>query len=97
MSHCGTAAAGRADLAKRRAGRSAAAYRSSMCSTAEDGRPRPEADAAALDRLGSAIDELAGAAGDPQGPATAERLARVWGMLAELDPELARRMAGYDG
>ena len=52
-----------------------------------------------LARLGQAIDDLAaeskaqaraGAAGD-----VADRLAGAWAMLAELDPELARRLAGY--
>jgi hypothetical protein len=52
-----------------------------------------------LDRLGEAIDGLADAAGagaaSPQ--ELAGRLAEVWEMVAELDPELARRLAGYDG
>ncbi len=52
-----------------------------------------------LARLGQAIDDLAdesreqaraGAAGD-----VTDRLADAWAMLAELDPELARRLAGY--
>jgi hypothetical protein len=60
-----------------------------MCSTTGD----------RLARLGQAIDDLAaaskeqtrtGAPGD-----VADRLASVWAMLAELDPELARRLAGY--
>jgi hypothetical protein len=50
--------------------------------------------------IGEAIDKLAadydaagktGQAGD-----IAERLARLWVMLSELDPELARRLPGYD-
>jgi hypothetical protein len=58
-----------------------------------------------LVRIGSAIDELAaeaaaaGAAGACQsGPAgdIADRLARLWAMVADLDPELARRLPGYD-
>jgi hypothetical protein len=55
-----------------------------------------------LARLGRAIDELADAAAaqDPMVPEAAvpdlaARLARVWQMVAELDPELARRLAGY--
>ena len=50
------------------------------------------------DRLGEAIDELADAArADAAGAQElAERLAKVWEMVAELDPELARRAAGYD-
>jgi ABC-type transporter Mla subunit MlaD len=51
-----------------------------------------------LDRLGDAIDELADAArGEAaSAPELAGRLAEVWEMVAELDPELARRLAGYD-
>jgi hypothetical protein len=56
-----------------------------------------------LATVGSAIDELAaeaataaragqsGHAGD-----IADRLARLWAMVADLDPELARRLPGYD-
>lgn len=62
-----------------------------MCSIAGGaGEGEPGADA--LDRLGAAIDELAAAAGDED---ITEQLARVWGMLAALDPELARCLAGY--
>jgi hypothetical protein len=51
-----------------------------------------------LGRLGEAIEQLADAA---QGDAAssqelAGRLAEVWEMVAELHPELARRLAGYD-
>jgi hypothetical protein len=58
----------------------------------------PPSSAAALDRLGAAIEELA-AAQCPAGGAAdfAERLARLWEMVADLDPELARRLAGYGG
>jgi hypothetical protein len=51
-----------------------------------------------LDRLGEAIDELADVArADAASPQElAGRLAEVWEMVAELDPELARRLAGYD-
>jgi hypothetical protein len=51
-----------------------------------------------LDRLGRAIDELAAAAQarDATVQDVAARLARVWEMVADLDPELARRLAGYD-
>jgi hypothetical protein len=71
-----------------------------MCSIAGDGiadagelSPHP----AALDRLGAAIEELAAAA---QAPGTevqdvTARLARLWAMVADLDPELARRLAEY--
>jgi hypothetical protein len=61
-----------------------------MCSTRE----------ARLARLRAAIDEVALAArADPAGHADpeelAERLAGLWAMIAELDPELARRLRGY--
>jgi hypothetical protein len=56
-----------------------------------------------LGRLGEAIEELADAAraDAAQGDAAsaqelAGKLAEVWEMVAELDPELARRLAGYD-
>jgi hypothetical protein len=59
-----------------------------MCSTA--GR---------LTRICRAIEELAGqpAAGRGGGAADdmAVRLAAIWTMIAEADPELARRVAGY--
>jgi hypothetical protein len=50
-----------------------------------------------LDRLGRAIDEVADAARgrDASTQELAGRLARVWDMVAELDPELARRIADY--
>jgi hypothetical protein len=51
-----------------------------------------------VDRLGRAIDELADAAqgGNASTQDVATRLAQVWDMVADLDPELARRLAGYD-
>jgi hypothetical protein len=68
-----------------RAGRSPG-YRSSVCST-----PEPS-----LDDLTRAIDELAAAsrAGTAPGDLN-ERIARLWGMVADLDPELARRLSRY--
>ncbi len=62
-----------------------------MCST-----PDPR-----LDRIGSAIDELAAAAaevaaGGTEDPgALAGRLAEIWAMVADLDPALAKRLRGY--
>ncbi|HET9898740.1 MAG TPA: hypothetical protein VFQ44_27780 [Streptosporangiaceae bacterium] len=47
--------------------------------------------------IGQAIDDLAGKAGahpvdtDP----LLTKLAELWTLLAELDPEVARRLAGY--
>jgi hypothetical protein len=72
-----------------------------MCSNggADHGEARPRARPGDVERLGQAIEELASAARD--GEVTAQELAsglaRVWTMVAELDPELARRLAGYDG
>jgi hypothetical protein len=66
-------------------------YGSSVCST-------PEAAAeAALGDLARAIEELA--ADNQSGAASgqlAERIARLWGMVTDLDPELARRRLGYE-
>jgi hypothetical protein len=50
-----------------------------------------------LDALARAIDDLAadsrdGAAHDQ----LAERIARLWSMLADLDPELAKRRPRYE-
>jgi hypothetical protein len=61
-------------------------YRSSVCST-----PEPS-----LDDVILAIDELAAAsrAGATPGDLN-ERIARLWGMVADLDPELARRLSRY--
>jgi hypothetical protein len=72
-----------------------------MCSIAGEsagcglGPPRP----AALDRLDAAIEELAAAAQRPDAAAQdlTAGLARLWQMVADLDPELARRLAGYGG
>jgi hypothetical protein len=63
-------------------------YRSSVCSTPES----------PLDRLAWAIDELAADCRDGTAPAQlAERIARVWEMVSDLDPELARRRSRYEG
>jgi len=58
--------------------------------------------AAQLARIGAAIDELAatalqGAGKSPPGQPgdITSRLAQIWAMVAELDPELARRVPGY--
>lgn len=58
-----------------------------------------------LEEIGLAIGELAVQAGMPaEGAASIEpddsgrilaRLAELWGLLADLDPEVARRLAGY--
>jgi hypothetical protein len=64
-----------------------------MCSTA----------AQRIAEIGRAIDDLAVQAGPraEAGPAASDadpivaRLAELWALLAELDPEVARRLAGY--
>lgn len=62
-------------------------YRSSVCST-----PEPS-----LDDLTRAIDELAVASKAGTAPGHLdERIAQLWGMVADLDPELARRLARYE-
>jgi hypothetical protein len=52
-----------------------------------------------LAKIGAAIDDLAADAAASAPPRSAEdmtdRLARLWAMIAELDPELARRLPGY--
>jgi hypothetical protein len=53
-----------------------------------------------LARIGEAIDEVAEAAsqGAASGAGMADltaQLARIWAMLAEVDPALARRLRGY--
>jgi hypothetical protein len=81
---------GSADRLNRQAAVGKGAYCSSMCSTASE----------RLARIGMAIDELAAdsLAPDRAGPDAGmqERLARIWAMIAELDPELARRVPAYD-
>jgi hypothetical protein len=61
------------------------------------GQPGGLDSSGAVTRLERAIDELAEAARAPDGAAqdVTARLARVWEMVAELDPELARRLPGY--
>jgi hypothetical protein len=50
----------------------------------------------AVDRLAAAIDQLArDARGDASDPALAARVAALWQMVSDLDPELARRTRGY--
>ncbi len=49
-----------------------------------------------LATIGNAIDELAAAAARAGQSDIADRLARLWAMVADLDPELARRLPGYD-
>ena len=62
-----------------------------MCSTTGD----------AIDRIVAAIDQLARDAHDAKtGASVSELTARVatlWQMVSDLDPELARRAQGYTG
>jgi hypothetical protein len=59
-----------------------------MCSTVSE----------RLARIGQAIDELAAeTAGAAPAVSLDDRLARIWLMMAELDPELARRVTDYGG
>jgi hypothetical protein len=61
-------------------------YRSSVCST-----PKPS-----LDDLTRAIDDLAAASRAGAAPGQLDELiARLWGMMADLDPGLARRLSRY--
>ncbi len=52
-----------------------------------------------LAEIGQAIDQLAAdypaALRDGQDDDVAGRLARIWLMISDLDPELARRLPGY--
>lgn len=77
-----------------------------MCSNGGAGQgqaaptpPRPGTRPGDVERLGRAIEELALTARDSDVTAQelAADLARVWTMVAELDPELARRLAAYEG
>ena len=65
---------------------------------ASDGRDNGTAASAAdVARLGRALDELADAAQAPDAEAedVAAILNTAWEMVTQLDPELARRLAGY--
>jgi len=63
-----------------------------VCST-----PDPALDGTTLDGLAAAIDQLALANRDGADPADlAERIARLWTMVGDLDPELARRRSAYE-
>jgi hypothetical protein len=58
-----------------------------MCSTVSE----------RLVRIGQAIDELAAESSTAPAVSLDDRLARIWLMMAELDPELARRVTDYSG
>jgi hypothetical protein len=66
-----------------------------VCSTPETA-PETAAETALQD-LTRAIDELAAESGSGAAAGhQAERIARLWGMIADLDPELARRRSAYE-
>jgi hypothetical protein len=60
-----------------------------VCSTTGD----------AIDRIAAAIDQLASDVRAPRGTAgegeLTMRVAAIWGMVSDLDPELARRAQRY--
>ena len=58
-----------------------------MCSTVEE----------RLALIGKAIDEVAAAAAVPGAGLDdlADRLAQIWAMVADIDPDLAGRLRGY--
>ena len=65
---------------------SPAGYPSPVCSIPGD----------PIDRIAAAIDQLASDAQAEAGEATlAARVALIWQMVSDLDPELARRTRGY--
>jgi len=73
-------------LAKPHAPRVPVGYHSPVCSNVGD----------AIDRVTAAIDQLArDANGDASEPELAARVAGLWQMVSDLDPELARRTQGY--
>ena len=71
-----------------------------MCSNASRPGPAGAAAAEVAAQLASAIDECASAArrsGGAAEPDLSGRLAEIWAMLADADPELAARAARYAG
>jgi hypothetical protein len=55
----------------------------------------------AIDRIAAAIDQLASDSRDARGEASGDelttRIAILWQMISDLDPELARRARKYTG
>jgi hypothetical protein len=81
-------AAGKAGgrLVKPRAAPGLVGYHPPVCSNVGD----------AIDRVRAAIDQLAqDAHGDLSEPELAARVAALWQLISQLDPELARRTQGY--
>jgi len=87
-------------LANLAAGPAARSYSSSMCSKGEPPGQATTRAADVAERLARAIDECAAAAYDPgwaAEPELAGRLAALWAMLTDADPDLADRAARYSG
>ena len=80
---------GAANLVERGAPVGPAGYPSPVCSSTAD----------AIERVATAIDQLASDARDARGSARgielAARTAALWQMISDLDPELARRARRY--
>jgi hypothetical protein len=77
---------GRRRLGKPRAAPGSVGYHPPVCSNVGD----------AIDRVRDAIDQLArDAHGDLSEPELAARVAALWQLISQLDPELARRTQGY--
>ena len=73
-------------LVKPHAARRPVGYPSPVCSNVGD----------AIDRVTAAIDQLASDAhGDASESELTARVAGLWQMVSQLDPELARRTQGY--
>ena len=53
-------------------------------------------DEAALRRVAEAIDQLEADRGNVDAADLEARVAAVWSMVSEIDPELARLASGYD-
>jgi hypothetical protein len=54
-------------------------------------------DESALRRVAEAIDRLEADRGSGDEASLAARVAAVWSMVGEIDPELARLVSGYGG
>lgn len=76
----------RGESQRNRPHRARVGYPSPVCSISGD----------EIDRIAAAIDQLATDAKDRAGdPEMAARVAALWQMVSDLDPELARRRDGY--
>jgi hypothetical protein len=71
---------------KRLHGAGSGCYDSTMCSS----------DGGALQRVTEAIDRLEADRANTDAADLAARIAAVWSMVTEMDPELARLASGYE-